>query len=154
MDALETIDLSNNNLDGPIPDFFGTLPNLKELNLANNKFSGPVPASLSNKNGLTIDTSGNSDLCSSSDESCQNNDSSSPGNDQPSTGSTKNNNKKKKNNLPIILGTTILTFSLVWAIAGQISGGRTPFVDRVQMSENFEKNPEVAAHDHQNSTNV
>lgn len=176
MDALETIDLSNNNLDGPIPDFFGTLPNLKELNLANNKFSGPVPASLSNKNGLTLDTSGNSDLCSSSEESCQNNDSSSPGNDQPTTGSTNNNNKKKKkkNNLPIILGTTISAFLLVWAIVGifailhyknkraatslinpgQASGGSTPFVDRVQMSEKFEKNPEVTAHDNENSTNV
>lgn len=59
-------------------------------------------------------------MCSSSEESCQNNDSSSPGNDQPTTGSTNNNNKKKKkkNNLPIILGTTISAFLLVWAIVG------------------------------------
>ncbi|KAM3303441.1 putative leucine-rich repeat receptor-like protein kinase [Capsicum chacoense] len=181
MDALEKIDLSDNNLDGPIPDFLGTLPNLKELNLANNQFSGPIPASLSDKNGLTIDTSGNSDLCSASNESCQNNDSSSTGNQSPTQSSNNkspNKKKKKKNKLPIILGTTIPAFLLVWAIVGifailhyknkvattsasvnpgQTSGSNSPYggaqgnnAKDVQMAENFEK----VDGQHENSTNV
>ncbi|XP_059315180.1 uncharacterized protein At1g24485-like [Lycium ferocissimum] len=183
MDALQTIDLSDNNLDGRIPDFLGTLPNLKELNLANNQFSGAIPDSVSNKNGLTIDISGNSDLCSTSDESCQTTDSSSSG-DQPATRSAnkspKNKNRKKKNNLPIILGSTIPAFFLIWAIVGifailhyrskvattsavnpgQTSGGNTPYggaqgnnVDNIQMADKFDKDPEVAGQ-HESSTNV
>ncbi|MCD9560129.1 hypothetical protein HAX54_018603, partial [Datura stramonium] len=167
MDALQIIDLSDNNLDGPIPDFLGTLPNLEKLNLANNQFSGTIPASLSNKNGLTIDISGNSDLCSTSDASCQNNDSPPSSGDQPATRSANkspnNNQKKKKNKLPIILGTTIPAFLLVWATVGifailhyrskmantsavsqgQTSGGNTPYggakVNNVQMAEKFDK---------------
>ncbi|KAJ0106040.1 hypothetical protein Patl1_19471 [Pistacia atlantica] len=46
MDALQTIDLSDNSLDGPIPDFLGTFPNLALLNLSNNRFTGPIPSSL------------------------------------------------------------------------------------------------------------
>ncbi|XP_009787248.1 uncharacterized protein At1g24485-like [Nicotiana tabacum] len=183
MDALHTIDLSDNNLDGPIPDFLGTLPNLKELNLSNNQFSGSIPASLSNKNGLNIDISGNSDLCSQSDESCQTTDSSSGGN-QPTTRSAKSpkKKKKKKNNLPIILGTTIPAFFLIWAIVGvfailhynskkatasaaitpgQTSGGNSPYreaqgnnADNVQMADKFDKDPEVAGGQDENSTNV
>lgn len=63
--------------------------------------------------------SGISDLCSQSDESCQTTDSSSGGN-QPTTRSAKSpkKKKKKKNNLPIILGTTIPAFFLIWAIVG------------------------------------
>lgn len=179
MDALQTIDLSDNNLDGPIPDFLGTLPNLKELNLSNNQFSGSIPASLSNRNGLTIDISGNSDLCSTSDASCQNNNSSPSSGDQPATRSANksrdnNNKKKKKNKLPIILGTTIPAFLLVWAIVGifailhyrskmattsavnpgQTSGGNTPYGgaqgNNVEMAEKFDK----VASQHENSTNV
>ncbi|KAL7153748.1 hypothetical protein ABFS83_04G189300 [Erythranthe nasuta] len=54
MDALETIDFHNNRLEGPIPEFLATLPNLKLLNLASNQFSAPIPDSLSKKNGLNL----------------------------------------------------------------------------------------------------
>ncbi|KAL1558080.1 putative LRR receptor-like serine/threonine-protein kinase [Salvia divinorum] len=67
MDALQTIDVQNNSLRGPIPDFLGTLPNLKTLNLANNQFNGSVPASLSTKKGLLLTVSGNPGLCTSCD---------------------------------------------------------------------------------------
>ncbi|XP_057781675.1 putative leucine-rich repeat receptor-like protein kinase At2g19210 [Salvia miltiorrhiza] len=68
MDALQTINLNNNSLRGPIPDFLGTLPNLKILNLANNQFNGTVPASLSTKKGLILMVSGNPDLCTTCHE--------------------------------------------------------------------------------------
>ncbi|KAI4347332.1 hypothetical protein L6164_008149 [Bauhinia variegata] len=57
--ALETIDLSNNKLDGPIPSFFGSLPNLKLLNLADNRFSGTIPRSLSSNRNLKLIVTGN-----------------------------------------------------------------------------------------------
>ncbi|GAU39393.1 hypothetical protein TSUD_295480 [Trifolium subterraneum] len=50
MTALETIDLQNNTIEGPIPDFLGLFPNLKTLNLSYNRFNGSIPASLVNKN--------------------------------------------------------------------------------------------------------
>ncbi|XP_061356025.1 probable LRR receptor-like serine/threonine-protein kinase At5g59680 [Gastrolobium bilobum] len=50
MNALETIDLHNNTIEGPILDFLGHLPNLKTLNLSDNRFNGSIPASLNNKN--------------------------------------------------------------------------------------------------------
>ncbi|KAG8371404.1 hypothetical protein BUALT_Bualt13G0084200 [Buddleja alternifolia] len=65
MDALQIIDIHNNSLGGPIPDFLGTLPHLETLNLANNHFNGSVPASLLNKNGLNLVVTGNPDLCAS-----------------------------------------------------------------------------------------
>ncbi|KAB1212179.1 hypothetical protein CJ030_MR5G001739 [Morella rubra] len=39
MDALQTIDLHNNNLEGPIPEFFGSFPNLTLL-VTNNCING------------------------------------------------------------------------------------------------------------------
>ncbi|XP_041989668.1 probable LRR receptor-like serine/threonine-protein kinase At1g05700 isoform X2 [Salvia splendens] len=60
---------NNNSLQGPIPDFLGTLPNLKILNFADNQFNGSVPASLSTKKGLNLTVSGNPGLCAS-DETC------------------------------------------------------------------------------------
>ncbi|XP_057781676.1 probable LRR receptor-like serine/threonine-protein kinase At5g59680 [Salvia miltiorrhiza] len=63
MDALRKIDLSNNNLQGPIPEFLGTLPNLEILNLGNNQFSGTIPRSLSRKTGLILTVDGNPGLC-------------------------------------------------------------------------------------------
>ncbi|KAH6765614.1 hypothetical protein C2S52_016597 [Perilla frutescens var. hirtella] len=70
MDALQTIDLHNNSLRGPIPDFLGTFPNLKTLNLAINNLNGTIPASLSKKKGLLLTVSGNPGLCTSN-TSCQ-----------------------------------------------------------------------------------
>ncbi|CAL5186729.1 unnamed protein product [Lathyrus oleraceus] len=58
MTALETIDLQNNTIEGPIPNFLGLLPNLKTLNLSYNRFNGSIPASLVNKN-IEIDTRNN-----------------------------------------------------------------------------------------------
>ncbi|KAL5079425.1 hypothetical protein RYX36_007846 [Vicia faba] len=58
MTALETIDLQNNTIKGPIPNFLGLLPNLKTLNLSYNRFNGSIPASLVNKN-IEIDTINN-----------------------------------------------------------------------------------------------
>ncbi|XP_047964810.1 probable LRR receptor-like serine/threonine-protein kinase At5g59680 [Salvia hispanica] len=63
MDALRKIDLSNNSLQGPIPEFLGTLPNLEILNLANNMFTGAIPRSLSRKSGLILTVDGNPGLC-------------------------------------------------------------------------------------------
>ncbi|KAI5336888.1 hypothetical protein L3X38_016157 [Prunus dulcis] len=46
---LQTLDLSNNNLTGPLPEFVSQLPNLKILNLEKNKLTGSVPAGLIQK---------------------------------------------------------------------------------------------------------
>ncbi|KAJ1438657.1 Malectin-like carbohydrate-binding domain [Sesbania bispinosa] len=58
MNALQTIDLHNNTIEGNIPDFLGLLPNLKTLDLSYNRFNGSIPASLKNKN-IEIDTTNN-----------------------------------------------------------------------------------------------
>ncbi|KAK7314709.1 hypothetical protein VNO77_33236 [Canavalia gladiata] len=58
MNALETIDLHNNAIDGSIPDFLGLLPNLKTLNLSYNRFNGSIPTSLKNKN-IELDATNN-----------------------------------------------------------------------------------------------
>ncbi|XP_040998227.1 probable LRR receptor-like serine/threonine-protein kinase At5g16900 [Juglans microcarpa x Juglans regia] len=59
MDALQKIDLHNNSLNGPIPDFLGSFPDLLLLNLADNRFNGSVPTSLSENKNLTLVVSGN-----------------------------------------------------------------------------------------------
>ncbi|XP_031486245.1 probable LRR receptor-like serine/threonine-protein kinase At1g05700 [Nymphaea colorata] len=56
--ALEIIDLSNNSLNGQIPEFLGRFPFLKELNLADNKFTGSLPASLAGRK-IKLNTGGN-----------------------------------------------------------------------------------------------
>ncbi|KAJ9178219.1 hypothetical protein P3X46_010119 [Hevea brasiliensis] len=61
MDALEYIDLQNNNLTGNVPEFLGLLPNLKELNLSGNNFNGSIPRSLLNKN-ISFSWTGNKNL--------------------------------------------------------------------------------------------
>ncbi|PWA56694.1 malectin-like carbohydrate-binding domain-containing protein [Artemisia annua] len=114
MDALEIIDLHNNSLSGTIPSFLGSMPNLQRLDLANNQFSGQVPASLSkNKNkNLELNYTGNPSLCTSG-KSC----SSSPGTSISSPGSTSVAGKKKSK-LPVIFGTIIPSFLLIWIAAG------------------------------------
>ncbi|XP_054789296.1 probable LRR receptor-like serine/threonine-protein kinase PAM74 [Prosopis cineraria] len=59
MIELETIDLHNNNLSGPIPSFLGLLPKLKLLNLADNRFNGTIPSSLSQNKKLKLIVTGN-----------------------------------------------------------------------------------------------
>ncbi|KAK4441126.1 putative LRR receptor-like serine/threonine-protein kinase [Sesamum alatum] len=103
MDALQTIDLHNNSLQGPIPDFLGTLPQLKTLNLANNQFNGSIPASLSNKNGLNLVVTGNPNLCTS----C-------PASPKKSTDSSSAGCSKKESNvLAIMFGAIIPSFIML-----------------------------------------
>ncbi|GFQ06360.1 senescence-induced receptor-like serine/threonine-protein kinase [Phtheirospermum japonicum] len=90
MDALVTIDFHNNSLDGGIPDFLATFPNLKQF------------------------VSGNPDLCASGSSSCTTTTTSSlpglPSGNNPGDGvgsPAGSRNKKKKSNLPVILGTSI-----------------------------------------------
>ncbi|XP_020423107.1 uncharacterized protein At1g24485 [Prunus persica] len=109
LDALQTIDLHNNSLSGSIPDFLGTLPNLKQLNLADNKLSGPIPTTISNNNKLKLVSSGNPNLCASGG-SCKTVVDNSGG---PSSGSS---SKKKNSKLPLILGIAIPAFFVFWVI--------------------------------------
>ncbi|KAA8549545.1 hypothetical protein F0562_001437 [Nyssa sinensis] len=113
MNALQTIDLHNNSLYGPIPDLLGTLPNLKQLNLADNQFSGSIPTSLSKNNNLNLVVTGNPDLCTSG-KSCQTT-------DTPTSSGYAGSGKKKSNNLPAILGATIPSFLVFWAIVGVLA---------------------------------
>ncbi|XP_031486587.1 probable LRR receptor-like serine/threonine-protein kinase At1g51810 isoform X2 [Nymphaea colorata] len=57
--SLEIIDLSNNSLNGQIPNFLGTFPSLKELNLAYNNFTGPLPTSLKGNKKIQLNITGN-----------------------------------------------------------------------------------------------
>ncbi|XP_031485008.1 probable LRR receptor-like serine/threonine-protein kinase PAM74 isoform X2 [Nymphaea colorata] len=57
--ALEMIDLSNNSLNGQIPEFLGRFPWLKQLNLADNNFTGPLPTSLAGNKNLILNIKGN-----------------------------------------------------------------------------------------------
>ncbi|KAI9087396.1 hypothetical protein K1719_030716 [Acacia pycnantha] len=54
MAELETIDMHNNSLSGPIPSVLGSLPKLSLVNLADNRFSGTIPKSLSQNKNLEL----------------------------------------------------------------------------------------------------
>ncbi|KAJ7975313.1 Leucine-rich repeat receptor-like protein kinase [Quillaja saponaria] len=54
LDALETVDFQNNSLQGQIPAFLGSLPNLKLLNLEDNRFNGTIPSSISSNRKLEL----------------------------------------------------------------------------------------------------
>ncbi|GMI81811.1 hypothetical protein like AT4G29990 [Hibiscus trionum] len=113
MTSLEIIDMHNNSLIGSIPEFLGTLPNLKQLNLAGNGLSGSIPSSISNNKKLKLVVTDNPDLCVSY-KSCKSvthfvlSFIGSGG----SSGSG-----KKKSKLSVILGTTIPIFVLLSVIA-------------------------------------
>ncbi|CAN6442419.1 unnamed protein product [Victoria cruziana] len=94
--ALETIDLHNNSLNGSIPEFLGTLPNLQILNLADNQFNGSVPSSLNGNSRVILNISGN--------------------NISDSINST--NNSKQKINGGVVVGATIgsLLFMLLLVV--------------------------------------
>ncbi|KAK1348925.1 hypothetical protein POM88_054917 [Heracleum sosnowskyi] len=114
MVGLKTIDLHNNSFTGVVPDYYGTLPNLKELNLADNKLSGSIPTSISKNKNIKLNVTGNSDLCTSGkcDDATTTSNTDTPGfptlPGSPSTG-------KKKKKTPLILGTTIPSGLLVSA---------------------------------------
>ncbi|XP_058109882.1 probable LRR receptor-like serine/threonine-protein kinase At1g05700 isoform X1 [Magnolia sinica] len=107
LDALQTIDIHNNSINGEIPDFLGTLPKLKLLNLADNNFSGPIPSSISKNNQIKLDVSGNLNLCVSG-KKCE----------TSNAGTIESSSGKKKSKLPVILGTTIPSFLVICAIVG------------------------------------
>lgn len=49
---LESMTLGNNRFDCPIPEFFGSLVQMKHLNLAGHGFTGPIPSSLGGMTSL------------------------------------------------------------------------------------------------------
>ncbi|XP_058111157.1 probable LRR receptor-like serine/threonine-protein kinase At1g05700 [Magnolia sinica] len=117
LDAVQTIDMHNNSINGEIPGFLGTLPNLKQLNLAGNDFIGPIPTSISNNNKIKLDVSGNPNLCVSG-KKCETSSTGTGINTSPGTGTTKLSTGKKKNKLPVILGSSIPSFLVFWAVVG------------------------------------
>ncbi|GFQ06320.1 DNA-damage-repair/toleration protein drt100 [Phtheirospermum japonicum] len=52
MRSLEELDLSKNQLSGKLPDCWGNFPSLYGARLSSNQFSGPIPNSLTSLNGL------------------------------------------------------------------------------------------------------
>ncbi|KAL6196893.1 hypothetical protein ACLB2K_032506 [Fragaria x ananassa] len=57
---LESLDLSNNMVEGELPAALRMLENLKELDLTSNQFSGPIPQSIASLSSLeTLDISSN-----------------------------------------------------------------------------------------------
>ncbi|KAI3975831.1 hypothetical protein MKX01_015379 [Papaver californicum] len=75
MDALQTIDFSNNNLTQEIPEFLGTLPKLDLLNLEGNNFSGEIPCSLLKNSNIRLSVTGNPNLSINNNNTsiCKNN---------------------------------------------------------------------------------
>ncbi|KAI3858857.1 hypothetical protein MKW92_051484 [Papaver armeniacum] len=105
MDALETIDFSNNHVTQDFPDFFTKFPKLKELNLADNNLFGTVPTSLQNNKDLKLKLSGNKGLCYSDEAVC--------GAIELARGV---NAGSRINSLQSILGTVISIFVMFWFI--------------------------------------
>ncbi|XP_022883104.1 probable leucine-rich repeat receptor-like protein kinase At1g35710 [Olea europaea var. sylvestris] len=60
--GIETLVLSDNQLDGELPDCWMNLHDLSVLNLANNKFTGKLPPTLSTPKWLTILHLGNNNF--------------------------------------------------------------------------------------------
>uniref|UniRef100_A0A0A0K9P9 Protein kinase domain-containing protein n=1 Tax=Cucumis sativus TaxID=3659 RepID=A0A0A0K9P9_CUCSA len=62
---ITSLDLSNNYLTGEVPTFLSELKHLTVLNLENNNLTGSLPPELKKrqKNGLTLRTLGNPNLC-------------------------------------------------------------------------------------------
>ncbi|XP_031375446.1 probable LRR receptor-like serine/threonine-protein kinase At3g47570 [Punica granatum] len=61
--GIEVLDVSRNNLSGPIPPFLAELPFLKNLNLSFNMFEGEVPKGRIFGNLSAVSVVGNDKLC-------------------------------------------------------------------------------------------
>ncbi|KAI3987120.1 hypothetical protein MKX01_036910 [Papaver californicum] len=123
MDALETIDLSNDFLVLDFPDFLADFPKLKELNLANVLFSGTIPTSLRDrsKNKTLKLTYGQP--CVFLNTGSGTTGGTSTGNDGLTTTSFTTPTKSRKNKtVPIALGTGIPIFLILWANVAQMNG--------------------------------
>eukprot|EP00261_Vitis_vinifera_P034711 XP_019075954.1 PREDICTED: uncharacterized protein At1g24485 isoform X2 [Vitis vinifera] len=107
--------LSGFELYSSFPDL-SSMDALEIINLADNDFSGTLPTSISNNKNLKLIVTGNKNLCISG-KSCQTSDTNTGTSfDDPEF--TTSSGKKKSNKLPAILGSTIPTFFLFWAIVG------------------------------------
>ncbi|KAL1293040.1 receptor-like protein kinase At3g21340 isoform X6 [Arachis hypogaea] len=63
---IKSLDLSDNKLEGPVPEFLAELPKLKVLNLTKNKLSGLIPEALLKKadnKSLQLSVADNPNLC-------------------------------------------------------------------------------------------
>ncbi|XP_012852929.1 PREDICTED: probable LRR receptor-like serine/threonine-protein kinase At5g16900 [Erythranthe guttata] len=111
MNALQKIDLSWNMINGQIPSFLGTFPDLHELNLEYNGFSGQVPNTLACNKNLNLRLTGNGNLYTSG--SCSNNNPSPPPNTRHIGSSSEN-----KSNAGAIAGGTIGALAFIGICVG------------------------------------
>ncbi|XP_054820033.1 putative leucine-rich repeat receptor-like serine/threonine-protein kinase At2g19230 isoform X2 [Prosopis cineraria] len=58
-----SLDLSNNELRGELPEFLASLPNLKFINVTGNKLRGSIPKALKENANLNISAAENPGLC-------------------------------------------------------------------------------------------
>ncbi|PWA85601.1 malectin-like carbohydrate-binding domain-containing protein [Artemisia annua] len=79
MPRITSLNLASFNLSGSLPDI-SSMDALEIINLADNQFSGSIPTSLRTNNKLTLNVTGNPSLCTP-DKSC----SSSPADNTPDT---------------------------------------------------------------------
>ncbi|KAF2301070.1 hypothetical protein GH714_019870 [Hevea brasiliensis] len=97
---ITSLDLSNNSLTGPVPDFLSQMLSLKVLNLTGNRLTGTIPVDLlirSQSGLLLLSVSGNPELCAS--VSCN------------------DNNNKKKHVVPVAVSVAALFVIIVAALA-------------------------------------
>ncbi|KAK3140031.1 hypothetical protein QOZ80_5AG0394430 [Eleusine coracana subsp. coracana] len=72
--SVTDLNLSNNNIFGPIPDFLAQMPSLKGVDLSSNNLSGLVPAALVEKSrnrSLVLRIENNPNLCTNGASMCK-----------------------------------------------------------------------------------
>lgn len=99
--GLRELDLSRNNLSGPIPSYLGDL-RLEKLNLSFNHLRGEVPMEGVFRNGSSISVVGNSGLCGGI-----------PDFNLPSCSSSKHPQKRLSNKMKVILSIVVVTVFLI-----------------------------------------
>ncbi|RDX77365.1 LRR receptor-like serine/threonine-protein kinase IOS1, partial [Mucuna pruriens] len=114
---ITSLDLSNNSLSGPVPDFLTQLQSLKVLNLENNNLKGSVPRGLvdrSKQGSLSLSLGQNPNICESA-PCIQQTDNQQPNDDR---------HQKNKNNIviPIVASVAGILVLLVIAAAAIICG--------------------------------